>query len=458
MRKLTSYGNNNFFLKLKRSSARSANPLHITPPTAFSAAKLSNFSSNFDYLYSSWCDERVAEGFYASTNMQPATPAKAKNMRHGGGYPRPDYLIYLVLQSTVVGIRRVVFVDRASTLTKNCLKPSAYADLTLNSVLLVESWTVVGVLQSVFEPVETALHTLCGSSKLPQIQAQVRKHRNYLNKFTVLRFKSRQRWDSYAGKLHAPQKLLRTVRTDVGSNIRLFDGDELCFRPSLDGAAFRLPGGLYSLHQSVSTLTSIYSSLFIRNPLVSLFTDLGGFSKVGNSGSGALKTAPLFKLIFKFKNAYLYITLLDKNRKDRRSQIFFTLHTGMFLKFFNFKKSLKKSKSFKVLLMRYLRKLLLVTGINNFYLYVRQTSDSLSKLLHVLQKPTTHVFVDPLTGKSVCEQSKPSRRSREALPTFDFVYAIFRKPQPFGIMRTRKVGRIKRKIQRKVIKLNNIID
>jgi hypothetical protein len=135
----------------------------------------------------------------------------------------------------------------------------------------------------------------------------------------------------------------------------------------------------------------------------------------------------------------------------------------MFLKFFNYKKSLKKSKSFKILLIRYLRKLLIVTGINNFNLVIRWTSNHLSKLLHILQKPIPHAFVDPLTRTTVLEQSIKLKQGaadpyRKTQPVFNFVYIVFVKTKPYGTMKTKKIGRIKRKIRRKVMKLNKISD
>ena len=111
--------------------------------------------------------------------------------------------------------------------------------------------------------------------------------------------------------------------------------------------------------------------------------------------------------------------------------------------------------------MRYLRKLLIVTGINNFHLFVRQTSNHLSKLLHVLQKPIQHAFNDPLAQKIIIEQpnkSKHDKNLKNIQPVFNFVYIYFVKTKPFGVMKTKKVGRIKRKIRRKVMKLNHIND
>lgn len=163
-----------------------------------------------------------------------------------------------------------------------------------------------------------------------------------------------------------------------------------------------------------------------------------------------LKTL-FYKLMFNFKKHYLYITLLHKKKK--KNTIYFALNTGLFLKFFSFKKSLKKSKSLKLLLMRYLRKLLILSRINNFNLYIKQTSDQLNKLIQTLQKPLNHSFTDPLTGLVIDEES--SKTPREL---FNFIYIIFLKNKPFGTMKLKNSGRLKRRIRRRITNMNRIID
>jgi hypothetical protein len=107
------------------------------------------------------------------------------------------------------------------------------------------------------------------------------------------------------------------------------------------------------------------------------------------------------------------------------------------------------------LLVRYLRKLFLISGVRHFTLYVKQTSDQLNKVLQVLQKPINHPFTDPLTGLVINEElDKSSRRSQ----FFHFIYIVFFKSKPYGSMKTKKTGRLKRKIRRLVIKANRIID
>jgi hypothetical protein len=149
---------------------------------------------------------------------------------------------------------------------------------------------------------------------------------------------------------------------------------------------------------------------------------------------------------------------------DQKNDIVVSLHTGLFLRFFDYKKSLKKSKSLKILLVRYLRKLLLLSSIRTFNLYVKQTSDQLNKLLQILQRPINHPFTDPLTGFVVNdERKKRSKKNKNKKKSnrsaiFNFVFIYFFKSKPYGIMKTKKTGRLKRKIRRLVIKINRIID
>lgn len=103
--------------------------------------------------------------------------------------------------------------------------------------------------------------------------------------------------------------------------------------------------------------------------------------------------------------------------------------------------------------MRYLRKLLILSRINNFNLYIKQTSDQLNKLIQTLQKPLNHSFTDPLTGLVIDEES--SKTPREL---FNFIYIIFLKNKPFGTMKLKNSGRLKRRIRRRITNMNRIID
>jgi len=74
-------------------------------------------------------------------------------------------------------------------------------------------------------------------------------------------------------------------------------------------------------------------------------------------------------------------------------------------------------------------------------------------LLQILQKPLNHSFVDPITGETVDEELPQSSKT-----LFNFVYIVFLKNKPYGQMKIPNEGRLKRKIRRRIVKLNRIID
>lgn len=220
--------------------------------------------------------------------------------------------------------------------------------------------------------------------------------------------------------------------------------------------------------RTIKLLMNVYSTCTLYNSLARRFLPSYLTNNLRRDSQFLIEQQPnliiepkplTYKLLFRFKKHYLYITLLDQ-----KNDIVFSLHTGLFLRFFDYKKSLKKSKSLKILLVRYLRKLLLLSSIRTFNLYVKQTSDQLNKLLQILQRPINHPFTDPLTGFVVNdERKKRSKKNKNKKKSnrsaiFNFVFIYFFKSKPYGIMKTKKTGRLKRKIRRLVIKINRIID
>jgi len=127
------------------------------------------------------------------------------------------------------------------------------------------------------------------------------------------------------------------------------------------------------------------------------------------------------------------------------------LTTGLLLKYFQRKKSLKKNKAMKLLMARFLRKILVVLKLKNITLRVRGVPLHLDVFLNMLSRPLSHSFLDPTTG-TVFDETKGSKFPINLNRMF------FTTPKPFGYQKTRKKGRVKRKIRRKLTKLNNVID
>lgn len=438
-----------------------------TEPTIL---KCKNFEKRYNFLINSWSNSHIQKNFYLSTSKNLLNK-KISNF-NSRDYNKLNYIVYLVLGDRVVGTQKLLFLDCSKTINTSCL--GTRRDLTHNTVFIVLDWVVVGTVQLVYKPIENLLRSIQPIDSLFDLQilhdfnttGLVKK--NFYSKLEKL-YLYNYRINSKIGKITAPNHFTTCNSFDeYFFSSFLYSqkiNSSLEFLKTINFTDFspRLGAALVSDRKFITPLLmSSYSSMVLVNPITQLFNSIWSLKDLKNktvSTSLRSKTIPTYKLILKFKKSYFYVTLLDSHKR-----IFFSLHTGMFLKFFNYKKSLKKSKSFKILLMRYLRKLLIVTGINNFHLFVRQTSNHLSKLIHVLQKPIQHAFSDPLLHRTIFEQPNKSNKSKnyknvkKTQPIFNFVYIYFVKTKPFGVMKTKKVGRIKRKIRRKVMKLNQIND
>jgi len=95
---------------------------------------------------------------------------------------------------------------------------------------------------------------------------------------------------------------------------------------------------------------------------------------------------------------------------------------------------------------------------SNLYLRVRGVPVDFTKLLNTLNKPIIHYFTDPLTNKLVDEKSPEYQAYLAENPPVIMPYIYFIKNKSYTFMKTRKRGRIKRKIRRKLVKLNNTTD
>lgn len=153
-----------------------------------------------------------------------------------------------------------------------------------------------------------------------------------------------------------------------------------------------------------------------------------------------------FNLSFIFKKGRYYINLQTINYENITYIV-----PGYFLKYFQKRKCLKKGRNIRVLMAKYLRKLLILSKINNLVLWVKSTPLFLPELLTVLNTPILHKFNNPFTG----EEFQESERNASS---FRFLYFFFIKTVNYGKFKQRRKGRIKRKITRKLYRKNKIVD
>jgi hypothetical protein len=153
-----------------------------------------------------------------------------------------------------------------------------------------------------------------------------------------------------------------------------------------------------------------------------------------------------YKIFFNFKSGRFFVSILNS-----KGRLYSSLSVGLFLKFFENKKSLKKKKILKLLLAKYVRKLLIISNIRNIYLYIRKTPTHLYEICNLLTSPLPKPFFNPIKGHPVNE-------SIISHHNLNIRYIFFTKIKSYTSMKVARKGRLKRKIQRRILKSNKITD
>lgn len=156
----------------------------------------------------------------------------------------------------------------------------------------------------------------------------------------------------------------------------------------------------------------------------------------------------IFRLILSFRSQKLFFNLQNFKKRNLTS-----ITPGFFVKFFDKKKSIKKKKNIKLLTAKYLRKFFLLLKIKNIIFFIKNNPINLIEFITTLNTPLIHSFLDPKEKIFINEREKIPLK-----PITKILYFIFLKSIDYGFNRKRKIGRIKRKIYRKLVLQNNIID
>ena len=136
-----------------------------------------------------------------------------------------------------------------------------------------------------------------------------------------------------------------------------------------------------------------------------------------------------------------------------KGRLFFFLTPNLFIKFFKKNKAFKKNKLLKIITVRTVRKFLILSNLPSIFFLLKGSQVLLLELMKVLFSPIIRSFKNPFSDDDdfIVETEKFKFR-------LNFIYLIFYQNYRFNVMKTRKKGRIKRKLKRKIIALNNIID
>ena len=130
---------------------------------------------------------------------------------------------------------------------------------------------------------------------------------------------------------------------------------------------------------------------------------------------------------------------------------YFALSPGLLIKGFDNKKSVKNSLTIKFMLTKVLRKVLIVLNINFLNFIICGEPLKIQKHFMFFFQPISHVFTNPLINKNYNEVDYLSHR-------FFLKSLVFMKTVFFGKKKNVKKGRVKRKILRKLVKKNYVVD
>jgi hypothetical protein len=175
-------------------------------------------------------------------------------------------------------------------------------------------------------------------------------------------------------------------------------------------------------------------SLLIRN-----------FNKINAYSTNNVINPYKFILSFKPKNR-IYFNLWNYYKFEKLNHTFFSL--GLLLKYFDKKKARKKSKLFKLLAIKYFKKFFFFSKIKLLNLYVLNTPVIFFELLNLFNQPF-FIF------KQIKNEKKKIKITTYA-PFFN--YYFFLTSNHYTFLKQKNKGRIKRKITKKLVKKNKIID
>ena len=130
---------------------------------------------------------------------------------------------------------------------------------------------------------------------------------------------------------------------------------------------------------------------------------------------------------------------------------FVHLSLGLLNSFFRKGKFFLKSKITYLALTGFFRKLLIFSNIKTFFLQINRTPKYFMEILNTLLEPVINFYKDPFNTNILINEQYWN-------PSFFFHSVIFTNPKPYGKVKVKQRGRLKRKISSRIIKLNRVLD
>ena len=139
------------------------------------------------------------------------------------------------------------------------------------------------------------------------------------------------------------------------------------------------------------------------------------------------------------------------NKLSKESVVFLSVSLGLLNSTFGFKKSQKCSKQSYLRLASFLKRTIMFLGQLSMHVYIKGTPKYIRDILSTMFGKTDKILDSPFEARTVSDSF-----SRKA--NVDFLKVYFSKPYDYSNLKTKKKGKPKRKITKKIVKLNNVID
>jgi hypothetical protein len=139
------------------------------------------------------------------------------------------------------------------------------------------------------------------------------------------------------------------------------------------------------------------------------------------------------------------------NLKTLKGETYTFLSLGMFSKFFVKNKSFFKTKTMYLLLAGFLRKILLFSSFKFLYMIITKIPAYLKEIMNTINSPVIATYANPF-NKDITINEKLTHNP------FKFSFFMFLNNKPYGKIKVKKKGRLKRKITKRLTQINKVLD
>lgn len=163
------------------------------------------------------------------------------------------------------------------------------------------------------------------------------------------------------------------------------------------------------------------------------------------------KYLPYYYLIWTF--ARKHRVYLNMRSKANPFYNYFSLSPGIFLKFYGGRRPLKRSKLFRFLLVKFLRKILLHSGIQHLFFIVNHGPVLFQEMYKLLFTPDINPYSVPYKSSLYRDDIINAQNT-----LFNVHGFVFQRTKFYGIHKLKNKGRLKRRVTRRLIAQNKVLD